>query len=196
MKSPFRWRAVAIRSMAVAGAVASVTVPGRPRDRWDRERRDARAQITDDDISLVWLSSQNQNLTDGGVNALLQSQQSGNPANIQTVLHGPALQAQFGNPATDPRTPDIVIEPIPGTIYSKSGAKVAEHGGFAEDDTHVALLTVNGADVFNGTHVGGTVTQAVRTYQVAPTILANLGLNPGKLDSVRIENVQVLPGTP
>ena len=38
------------------------------------------------------------------------------------------------------------------------------------------------------------MTQPVRTYQVAPTVLSLLGLNPNKLDSVRQEGVQVLPG--
>ena len=41
--------------------------------------------------------------------------------------------------------------------------------------------------------VCATVPGPVRTYQVAPTILATLGLNPNKLDAVRIENIQVLP---
>jgi hypothetical protein len=68
-----------------------------------------------------------------------------------------------------------------------------EHGGFAADDTHVALLTVNGANVVNNQSGGPAVTDPVRTYQVAPTILSDLGLNPRKLDSVRIEGVQVLP---
>jgi hypothetical protein len=44
-----------------------------------------------------------------------------------------------------------------------------------------------------GGHGGTTVNTPVRTYQVAPTILADLGLNPQKLDSVRLEHVQVLP---
>ncbi len=152
------------------------------------------ALVTDDDVSLIWMKpTSQQSDTQAAVNALLQSEQNGNPARIQTLLYGPALEAQFGNPTTDPRTPDIIIEPIPGTIYSKSGAKVMEHGGFAEDDTHVALLTVNGANVVSGTSVGLSINDPVRTYQVAPTILADLGLNPRRLDSVRIEGVRVLP---
>jgi hypothetical protein len=69
-----------------------------------------------------------------------------------------------------------------------------EHGGFSEDDNHAALLTVNGANAVAGTGAGNVVTQPVQNYQVAPTILSDLGLNPNKLDSVRIESVQVLPG--
>ena len=76
-----------------------------------------------------------------------------------------------------------------------SAAKVMEHGGFAEDDTHVAMIVANGANVVSSTPVGNTVTSPVRTYQVAPTILADLGLNPNKLDAVRIEGVQVLPSS-
>ena len=85
------------------------------------------------------------------------------------------------------------MQPIPGTIYSTSKAKVMEHGGFAMDDTHVALLVVNGANVANNNAEGKIVNDAVRTYQVAPTILSTLGLDPHKLDAVRIEGVQVLP---
>jgi len=154
--------------------------------------------IVDDDIALVWLSkaSQEQGLAAKGVTALQNSitqSPNPNPAHIQTIYSGNALADQFGNPAEDPRTPDIVVQPIPGTIYSTSGAKVMEHGGFAMDDTHVALLVVNGTNVASNNAVGKTVNDGVRTYQVAPTILSTLGLDPHKLDAVRIEGVQVLP---
>jgi len=153
------------------------------------------AMVTDDDVALIWMNPATRVAdTAKGVAALKASMSAGNPARIQTLLSGPALAAQFGNPATDPRTPDIIIQPIPGTIYSHSTGKVMEHGGFAPDDTHVALLTVNGANVVNNTPVGTTITQPVRTYQVAPTILFDLGLNPNQLDSVRTEGIQVLPG--
>jgi hypothetical protein len=151
--------------------------------------------VTDDDVALIWMNPATRVAdTAKGVAALQASISNGNPARIQTLLYGPALAAQFGNPATDPRTPDIIIQPIPGTIYSTSNAKVMEHGGFAEDDTHVAMLTVNGANVVNNSTVGATITQPVRTYQVAPTILSDLGLNANQLESVRTEGIQVLPG--
>jgi hypothetical protein len=153
------------------------------------------AFVVDDDVALIWMNPATQAAdTAKGVAALKASIMNGNPAHIQTVLSGDPLRDQFGNPATDPRTPDIIVQPIPGTIYSHSTAKVMEHGGFAEDDTHVALLTVSGANIDNDQGGGATITQPVRTYQVAPTILSDLGLNPKKLDSVRIEGIQVLPG--
>ena len=151
------------------------------------------AQNTDDDISLMWLQDQSQVTT--AVNALLADKAGANTARVQDVLSGQALADRFNSPLVDPRTPDLIVEPIPGTIYSTSIAKVAEHGGFANDDTHVALIVVNGARL-SGTHDNGggnVVNDKVTTEQVAPTVLAALGLNPGKLDAVRIEHTQVLP---
>jgi hypothetical protein len=40
----------------------------------------------------------------------------------------------------------------------------------------------------------GTVTSPVETTQIAPTILAALGLDPNKLMAVQEEHTQVLPG--
>jgi hypothetical protein len=80
------------------------------------------------------------------------------------------------------------VTPNVGVTYSKSTAKQAEHGGFAHDDTNVMLLVSN-------PHWGAkTVTTPVTTSQVAPSILATLGLDPGSLDAVRIEGTAALPG--
>lgn len=100
---------------------------------------------------------------------------------------------RFGNPRANTRTPDLIVQPIPGTIYTGSNAKVAEHGGFAVDDTHVAMLVVapRGEDDGGETHA---VAELVQTTQIAPTILSFLGLDPKALHSVRIEHTSVLPG--
>jgi arylsulfatase A-like enzyme len=148
------------------------------------------AQTTDDDISLMWLKDQSQVTT--AVNALLADKAGANTAKVQYVLSGKPLADRFNSPLVDPRTPDLIVQPVPGTIYTGSGAKVAEHGGFATDDTHVALIVVNGARLTGG--YGNVVDDRVTTAQVAPTVLAALGLNPYKLDAVRIEHTQVLPG--
>jgi hypothetical protein len=151
------------------------------------------AQSTDDDIALMWLKDQSQVTT--AVNALLADKAGANTARVQYVLSGQALADRFNSPLVDPRTPDLIVQPIPGTIYTTSGAKVAEHGGFSTDDTHVALIVVNGARLTGSNDNGGgnVVDDNVTTAQVAPTVLAALGLNPGKLDAVRIEHTQVLP---
>jgi hypothetical protein len=152
------------------------------------------AQSTDDDIALMWLKNQSQVTT--AVNALLADKAGANTAKVQSVLSGQPLAERFGNPLVDPRTPDLIVQPVPGTIYTGSGAKVAEHGGFATDDTHVAMIVANGARLMGGDGNGGgsVVDDKVTTEQVAPTVLAALGLDPSKLDAVRIQHTQVLPG--
>jgi hypothetical protein len=105
---------------------------------------------------------------------------------IQTLLFGPSIQNQFGNPATDSRVPDVIILPEPGVIYT-GGSKIAEHGGFSHDDTNVALLVA-------GAGSSGQVLDPVETRQIAPTILRLLGLKPAALDAVRLEHTSTLPG--
>lgn len=152
------------------------------------------AQNTDDDISLMWLADQSQ--TGAAVSALQGDQAGANTARTQSILSGSALADKFNSPLVDPRTPDLIVQPIPGTIYSTSQAKVAEHGGFAPDDTHVALIVFDGSHPLHARrHQGAAVvTDPVQTAQVAPTILAALGLDPGQLDAVQVEHVAVLPG--
>jgi hypothetical protein len=150
------------------------------------------AQITTDDTALIWLKDQSQ--VTQAVTALDADRTGANTGHIQSILSGAPLAARYNDPAKDPRTPDIIIQPIPGTIYSKSKAKVAEHGGGAEDDTHVALLVVDGTSMDG--HAGGTakvVDEKVSTKQVAPTILGFLDLDARKLDAVRAEGTHALP---
>src|SRR5262249_15728457 len=117
-----------------------------------------------------------------------------NTANIDYVLSGKSLIKQFDNPVTDPRTPDVIVQPVPGSIYTKSAAKVAEHGGFDEDDTHVAMLVVNGAQSSGAT--GKVIPAPVTSGEVATTILQFLGLDEKELDAVRMEHTRSLPSSP
>ena len=150
------------------------------------------AQATQDDVSLIWL--QNQATTPKAVAALQQFQQTGTitvyfqgvaqtlPASqiIDKILWGPSLVAAgLGNPATDSTTPDIIVTLKPGYIWVGSVTnqhKRAEHGGFSEDDTHVALVVSGGAlpSAVQGTTVGTTV----QTQQIAVSVLQALGLDP------------------
>jgi hypothetical protein len=146
------------------------------------------AQNTEDDVSLIWLSDQQQ--TGAAVAALESNKANGNSARIQYILSGAALADIFGNPLQNARTPDIIIQPIPGTIYSTSVAKVAEHGGFSEDDRHVVMVVVDGSATSAGARI---VSDQVHTAQIAPTILEYLGLNPQLLRSVNEEHTAPLP---
>ena len=94
----------------------------------------------------------------------------------------------FGNPLTDPRVPDVLVEPQPGVVYSLSKKKVAEHGGAASDDRHVALLVVR-----PGGEDGRSTSEPVSTTSVAPTILRFLGLQSGALQAVQAEGTRPLP---
>jgi hypothetical protein len=146
---------------------------------------------TEDDISLVWLNSAC--TTDGAVGMLrTQSPTTNNQAGIGEIFSDRLLTTYFNKPGLppdgDPRTPDIVTTPDIGVTYSGSGKKLAEHGGFSRDDTNVIML------VSNPSFDAKTVTGPVETMQVAPTILAALGLDPGALETTHIEGTTVLPG--
>ena len=45
----------------------------------------------------------------------------------------------------DPRTPDIIVTPNYGVVYTSSTKKQEEHGGFSHDDTNVIMLLSNPA---------------------------------------------------
>ena len=143
---------------------------------------------TADDISLLWLSPGASTTAAVG---LLES--NAKAAGIGQIFYGPSLAAIYGTPGLpatggDPRTPDIIVQPNVGVIYTGSLKKQAEHGGFAQDDANVMLL------VSNPRLKPRTVASFVETTQVAPTILKILGLDPNGLDAVRKEGTPVLPG--
>ncbi|MFL6605543.1 MAG: alkaline phosphatase family protein [Steroidobacteraceae bacterium] len=143
---------------------------------------------TEDDISLLWLNPGTSTLD---AVSLLES--SASAAGVGQILYGPSLELMFGTPGLpaqggDSRTPDIIVLPNAGVVYTGSTKKQAEHGGFAPDDTNVMLL------VSNPSIRARTVTSFVETTQVGPTVLKLLGLNPRSLDAVRVEGTPVLPG--
>jgi hypothetical protein len=143
---------------------------------------------TEDDISLLWLRP---GASTPAAVGLLEG--NAKAAGIGQIFYGSSLEALYGKPGLpaaggDPRTPDIIVQPNVGVIYTGSLAKQAEHGGFAQDDTNVMLL------VSNPSLKPRTVTSFVETSQVAPTILKILGLDPNDLDAVRKEGTAVLPG--
>jgi hypothetical protein len=105
---------------------------------------------------------------------------------IQEIFAGQSLQNKFNSPVDDPRTPDIILKVNTGVIFT-GGTKIAEHGGFNEDDTHIALL------VSNPSLDSITVKTPVSNQQVPATILKVLGIDPNELQAVQKEQVHVLP---
>ena len=141
---------------------------------------------TEDDISLIWLSS---SCTTAA--AITTVEQSASELAIDEVFVGPTLTTMFNAPGIPPygdsRTPDFIVQPNVGHTYSGSGKKLAEHGGFAFDDTNVMLLVSNPEIHPRTEHAWA------ETMQVAPTILRALGLDPEALEAVRTEGTAVLP---
>ena len=137
-----------------------------------------------DDVALLWLNNQ----ADTKAVADSLSANHLNDLSIGEIFSSEALKLWFQDPLHDARTPDIIVTPDVGVIYSLSKKKIAEHGGFAEDDVHVALV------VANSSIEGDIIYTGVQTTQIAPTILQALGLDPQELNGVWLEGTQVLPG--
>jgi len=138
--------------------------------------------VIDDDIALIWLPDQSKTPE---VAAYLNA--NANALFIEAALAGEELKARFNNPLFDSRTPDIIVQPVYGTIYTGSTKKNAEHGGMSFGDTNVGLI------VSNPSLGVRTVKTPVVTSQVAVTLLEALGIDGSQLDAVRKEQTPVLP---
>ncbi|HWY09132.1 MAG TPA: alkaline phosphatase family protein [Candidatus Acidoferrales bacterium] len=140
--------------------------------------------VQDDDIALIWLAAADQSKSDA-VAAYLNKH--ANDLFIDEVMAGEEIKLKFRDPLHDSRTPDILVQPIYGTIYTTSSKKNAEHGGFSFGDTNVGLI------VSNPEFDAQVVKTPVTTAQVAATLLQALGIDPSELDAVRKEGTVVLP---
>jgi hypothetical protein len=145
------------------------------------------AQADEDDISMLWLTDQSQTESSVATLALAANE---NLFGQGEIFAGPSLTLQFNDPLTDSRTPDIIVAPNVGVIYTGGTKKVAEHGGFAYDDRNVLLI------VSNPSYKSATFNDQVETRQIAPTIVKALGLDPSLLSAVRSEHTETLPGLP
>lgn len=148
------------------------------------------AQETTDDIALLWFRTPDQTHVGAAATALAADQFGADTAKIDQIYALGNLRTHgFGDPTTDPRVPDIIVQPTPGVIYTTSAKKNEEHGGGTIDDTHVALLVV----APRHRRGGRSVDAPVSTRQVAPSILQALRLDPRALQAVRAEDTQALP---
>jgi Type I phosphodiesterase / nucleotide pyrophosphatase len=153
--------------------------------------------LAEDDISQIWLADSSR--TADAVTAL---ETNATAIGLGQIYYGASISTLFNPPGVpnnpgpccrlreggDPRTPDIVVIPNVGVVYTGNLKKQSEHGGFAWDDTNVMLL------VSNPDLKARTVHSFVETAQVAPTILKLLGFDPDALDAVRQEGTPILPG--
>ena len=148
--------------------------------------------VQTDDVGLIWLRDQSQK--DAVVKTLKANLGCNAPGICADgprayILTGDRLADWFGNPSNG-RTPDIIVQPNAGVIYTSSTKKDEEHGGNAPDDSHLGLVVS-----FPGLkHAGRTDDHYVFTTQVAPTILSALDLDPRLLHAVQVEGTHRLPG--
>ncbi len=141
---------------------------------------------TEDDVSVLWL-----NKGESVPSAVEILEQNAAAIGLGQIYYGPTLALNYGvggwGSGQDPRTPDIIVTPNVGVTYSGSTTMIADHGGFAHDDTNVMLL------VSHPCFSPQTVFAETATTQVAPTILKALGLNPSALTAVKAEGTPALP---
>jgi hypothetical protein len=145
-------------------------------------------KITTKTSALIWLKDQSQ--TAAAVAAL--SSPTAPPLdwapNVNRILsYGNGLG--LPDPALDPAVPDVVAVMNNGVNFEPSLTSTthAEHGGWGENETHVPMLVS-----YEHWKTGTTITDPVLTRQIAPTVLALLGLDPAALQSVQVEGIPVL----
>jgi arylsulfatase A-like enzyme len=152
--------------------------------------------LAEDDISQIWLADASRT-----GEAVTDLENAAAAVGLGQIYYGASLTTLFNAPGVpttpgpccklrdggDPRTPDIVVIPNVGVVYTGNLKKQSEHGGYAWDDTNVMLL------VSSPGIQPRAINSFVETAQVAPTILKVLGLDPGELDAVRQEGTPVLP---
>jgi hypothetical protein len=152
---------------------------------------------TDDDLWQSYLSDNSQSACNFVKAYLWDHTASGfdvnkNPVTVQhsglaQIWAGAGAAKFFGVPVDSGHYPDVFGKVQEGVVYAKP-TKLAEHGGMNTGDRHV-LMIVDGPSI-----PAQVETTSVETTQVAPTILALLGLDPADLTAVRLEGTQVLPG--
>ena len=153
-----------------------------------------------DDGMLIWLSDRSPAATGFAADFLRGYSGTGNDitgapkafasSGLATIYAGTAAADLIGVPHDDARVPDLIGIAQQGVVYTAKKGKIAEHGGDAPADRNVPILVVAPG---HGPH-GVTISAPVQTAQVAPTILALLGLDPDDLGAVKIEHTRVLPG--
>jgi hypothetical protein len=144
-----------------------------------------------DDAALVWLSPEKQQGVDPATRKKYYDEAreyiSAHTSQLQIdrLLDRDELKNLYQDPFKDSRTPDFIAITNHGVICT-GGTKLAEHGGFSNDDRNVLLL-------LSAPHLQpATVDGRVYTTQIAPTILFALGLDPDDLEAVRKEHTDIL----
>jgi hypothetical protein len=144
-----------------------------------------------DDAALVWLAPELQQANNPATGNSYYSDAKtyilAHAAELQIsqLLDRTALTPLYGDPFKNSRVPDFIAVTNHGVICT-GGSKLAEHGGFSNDDRNVALL------LSSPQIQPQTVEALAYTTQIAPTILYALHFDPQRLDAVRHEDTSIL----
>jgi hypothetical protein len=144
-----------------------------------------------DDEALIWLSPELRKATNPATGhsyyADAEAYILAHAAELQIaqLLDRGTLKYLYEDPFSNSRVPDFIAVTNHGVICT-GGSKLAEHGGFSNDDRNVLLL-------LSSPHLNPEYVEALTyTTQIAPTILYALGLNPWRLEGVQKEGTPVL----
>jgi Type I phosphodiesterase / nucleotide pyrophosphatase len=145
-----------------------------------------------DDTAYVWLSPELQQATNPATghpyyaDAKAYIQAHAADLHITKLLDRDELTRLYEDPFHNSRVPDFIALTDHGVICT-GGSKLAEHGGWSQDDRNVAL-------VMSSPHIkhARIVDDTTFTTQIAPTILDALDLDPRSLQAVREEGTQSL----
>lgn len=136
-----------------------------------------------DDSALIWLQPDMQKDNYEAAKQYLMDNAAS--LHITQLLDRTSLTPLYGDPFENSRVPDFVAVTEHGTICT-GGSKLAEHGGFSDDDRNVAML-------LSAPGIKPRVVETLSyTTQIAPTILTALGLDPDDLKAVRKEGTKPL----
>jgi hypothetical protein len=136
-----------------------------------------------DDEGLIWLAPELEKANYAAARTYLKA--NAGVLHISQLLDRTSLTPLYGDPFHNSRVPDFIAVTDHGVICT-GGTKLAEHGGFSDDDRNVALLV-------SAPGIRPQIVEALTyTTQIAPTILLALGLNPQALKGVQQEGTQPL----
>jgi hypothetical protein len=142
------------------------------------------ALVTADTVGLVWLKRPS------ALAAVLQAYRvQMTELGIGEIYSGEKLRLIMNSADEDSRMPDLILQPQAGVIWMRKGDDRPQmHGGFSDQQNHVALLV-------SGRQLTGRVDKTpVPTTQIAPLILRILGMEKMDLRALHQEHTPALPG--
>jgi hypothetical protein len=142
------------------------------------------AHVTGGDAAMIWLRDSAK--TAAVVKAFGDQAEA---LGIADIYSGARLTLTLNSPMKDSRTPDIILQPELGVLWTSQYDRApAAQGGMLDEETHVALL-VSGSQL-----TGRHDPTYVPTTQLGPLLLRALGMEKFDLQALHLEHSPALPG--